>query len=153
MAFLIDKYLPEYTYNEYHQKLIHASAKKSFLATKDLDMRKSFISMFLFKLRRLPTNDLNLQGFLRNMCFVYLEEEPFNEFVIDASQPGLKMFWNFYFKEIGENITMVSTETRILCLTKKSKLLFSLYWFFVKPFSGLIRIEMLRLLKKKVENN
>jgi len=153
MAFLIDKYLPEYTYNEYHQKLIHASAKKSFLATKDLDMRKSFISMFLFKLRRLPTNDLSLQGFLRNMCFVYQEEEPFKEFVIDASQPGLKMYWNFYFKEIGENITMVSTETRILCVTKKSKLLFSLYWFFVKPFSGLIRIEMLRLLKKKVENN
>ncbi len=153
MAFLIDKYLPEYTYNEYHQKLIHASTKKSFLAAKDLDMRKSFISMFLFKLRRLPTNDLYLQGFLRNMCFVYLEEEPFKEFVIEASQPGLKMFWNFYFKEIGENITIVSTETRILCVTKKSKLLFSLYWFFVKPFSGLIRIEMLRLLKKKVENN
>jgi hypothetical protein len=153
MAFLIDKYLPEYTYNEYHQKLIHASAKKSFLATRDLDMRKSFISMFLFKLRRLPTNDLYLQEFLRNMCFVYLEEEPFKEFVIDASQPGLKMFWNFYFKEISENITMVSTETRILCLTKKSKLIFSLYWFFVKPFSGLIRIEMLRLLRKKVENN
>jgi hypothetical protein len=30
MAFLIDKYLPEYTYNEYHQKLIHASAKNIF---------------------------------------------------------------------------------------------------------------------------
>ena len=102
MAFLIDKYLPEYTYNEYHQKLIHASAKKSFLATKDLDMRKSFISKFLFKLRRLPTHDLYLQGFLRNMCFVYKEEEPFKEFVIEASQPGLKMYWNFYFKEIGE---------------------------------------------------
>jgi len=153
MAFLIDKYLPECTYNEYHQKLIKASAKKSFLATKDLDLRKSFISMFLFKLRQLPTTDLHLQGFLRNMGFVYLEEEPFKEFVIDASQPGLKIFWNFYFKEIGENITMVSTETRILCLTKKSNLLFSLYWFFVKPFSGLIRIEMLRSLKKKVENN
>jgi len=153
MAFLIDKYLPEYTYNEYHQKLIHASAIKSFLATKDLDMRKSFISKFLFKLRRLPSHDLYLQGFLRNMCFVYKEEEPFKEFVIEASQPGLKMYWNFYFKEIGENITMVSTETRILCLTKKSKILFSLYWFFIKPFSGLIRIEMLRLLRKKVENN
>jgi len=70
MAFLIDKYLPEYTYNEYHHKLIHASAKKSFLATRDLDMRKSFISMFLFKLRRLPTNDLRLQGFLR-ICALF----------------------------------------------------------------------------------
>lgn len=153
MAFLIDKYLPEYSYNEHHQKLINTSAKTSFLAAKDLDMRKSFISRSLFNLRGLPTKDLNLQGFLKNMGFVYLEEEPFKEFVIDASQPGLKMFWNFYFKEVDENKTLVSTETRILCLTKKSKILFSLYWFFIKPFRGLIRIEMLRLLKKKVENN
>ncbi len=105
------------------------------------------------KWRGLPASDLTLQGFLKNICFIYLEEDLYKEFVIDASQPNLKIFWNFYFKQIAENKTLVSTETRIQCLTKKSKFRFSLYWLFVKPFSGLIRLEMLRLIKKEAENN
>jgi hypothetical protein len=153
MAFLIDKYLPQYAYNEYHQRIINASAEKCFLAAKNLDISKSFISTTLMKLRGLPTKDLHLQGFLKNMCFTYLEDDPFKEFVIDASQQNIIMIWNFYFKELSENKTVASTETRILCLTKRSKFLFSIYWFFIKPFSGIIRIEMLRLIKKKAENS
>jgi hypothetical protein len=153
MAFLIDKYLPDYTYKEFHKKIINASAKECFLITKNLDMGKSFTTRVLMKLRGLPTKDLNLQRFINNICFKYLEDDPYKEFIIDASQRGIKIIWNFYFKEIHENKTMVSTETRILCLTNKSKLLFSMYWFFIKPFSGLIRLEMLRLIKKKAENN
>ncbi len=153
MAFLIDKYLQKYTYNEYHERLINASAKECFATTKNLDMSKSFITKNLMKLRGLPTKELHLQEFIRNMCFTYVEEDIYKEFVIDASQQSIKMIWNFYFKEIDENKTLVSTETRILCLTRRSKLLFSIYWFFVKPFSGIIRIEMLRLIKKKAESN
>ena len=153
MAFLIDKYLPKYNYVEYHKQIINAPAKECFLAAKNLDMGKSFITRSLMKLRGLPTKDLTLSGFIKNICFKYLEEELYKEFVIDASQRNTKIIWNFYFKEINENKTLVSTETRILCLTKRSKFLFSLYWFFVKPFSGIIRIEMLRLIKMKAENN
>src|SRR5215212_6508338 len=143
MASLIDKYLPAWTYHECHQKTVNASAKECFLATKELDM----------KLRGLPVAELRFEGFLKNMCFKYLEEEPYTEFVIDASQRNIKIFWNFYFSEVEKNKTVVSTETRILCLTKKSKFWFSLYWFFVRPFSGIIRIEILRLIKKKAESN
>jgi hypothetical protein len=153
MAFLIDKYLPGWTYHEYHQKTVNASAKECFLATKDLDLKRSSITVFLMKLRRLPVTDLRFEGFLKNMCFKYLEENPYTEFVIDASQRNIKIFWNFYFSEVEKNKTVVSTETRILCLTKKSKFWFSLYWFFVRPFSGIIRIEILRLIKKKAESS
>jgi hypothetical protein len=153
MAFLIDKYLLKYNFNEYHDRLIVASAKECFLAAKNLNLSKSFITKMLLKLRGLPAKDLHLQAFLHNMCFTYLEENPFKEFVIDASQLNLKMMWNFYFKEVDENNTLVSTETRVLCLTKKSKILFSLYWFFIKPFSGIIRMEMLKLIKQKAESN
>lgn len=153
MAFLIDKYLPEYTYNEYHEKMIHAPARECFLVAKHLDMGKSFITKLLMRLRGLPSTDLTLQGFIKNICFKYTEEELYKEFVIDASRQQIKIFWNFYFKEINNNKTLVSTETRILCLTKKSKKIFSAYWFFVKPFSGIIRIEMLKLIRKKAENN
>jgi hypothetical protein len=148
---LINKYLPEYIYNEYHKTLVNASVMNCFLIAKNLDMGKSFITKTLMKLRGLPTQDLRLQGFIKNICFTYLEENPYTEFVIDASQDNIRIMWNFYFKKIAENKTLVSTETRILCLTKKSKSLFSLYWFFVKPFSGLVRLEMLRLIRKNSE--
>ena len=147
---LIDKYLPHYTYHEHHHTIVKAAAKDCFLTAKELDMSGSWITKMLMKLRGLPTNDLKLQGFLQNICFTYMEEDPYKEFLIDASQPGLKIFWNFYFKSVADNETIVSTETRILCVNAKVKRLFSVYWFFVRPFSGLIRIEILRLLKKKL---
>jgi len=153
MAFLINKFLPEWNYHEYHEKEVNAPAKACFLATKDLDMKRSFITVLLMKLRGLPTSDLRFNGFLKNMCFKYLEENPYTEFVIDASQENIRIFWNFYFKAVEENKTVVSTETRILCLTEKSRTRFSVYWFFVRPFSGLIRIEILRLIKKSAESH
>ena len=145
---LINKYLPEYIYNESHNTLVNASVIECFLAAKTLDMSKSFLTKTLLRIRGLPTQDLTLQGFIKNICFTYLEEHPYTEFVIDASQNTLKIIWNFHFEKIEENKTRVSTETRILCLTKRSKFLFSLYWFLIKPFSGLIRLEMLRLIRK-----
>jgi hypothetical protein len=151
MAFLIDKYLPAFTYNEFHKTLVNATAEECFVATKYLDLSKSFITKSLLSLRGLPTKDLTLQGFLKNISFTYVEEKIYNEFVIDASQPGIKIYWNFYFEKIEDNKTLVSTETRILCLTKRSKSSFSLYWFFIKPFSGLTRFEMLRLIKRNAE--
>jgi hypothetical protein len=147
---LIDKYLPHYTYHEHHHIIVKAAAKDCFFRAKELDMSGSWITKMLMKLRGLPTNDLKLQGFLQNICFAYIEEDPYKEFLIDASQPGLKIFWNFYFKSVSDNETIVSTETRILCLNAKVKRLFSVYWFFVRPFSGLIRIEILRLIKKNL---
>ncbi len=116
-----------------------------------MDIGKSFLTKTLMNLRGLPTTDLTLQGFIKNIGFTYLEENLYNEFVIDASQTNIKIIWNFYFEAIEENKTRVSTETRILCLTKRSKSLFQLYWLVVKPFSGVIRLEMLRLIRKNVE--
>jgi len=149
MNALLDKYIPHFTYNEIHEIIVQSNQKKVFLITKDLDFTPSLITRILLKLRGLPTNDLSLQGFIKNVCFIYLEEDPYSEFIIDASQKKVSIFWNFYFEPLPDDRTRISTETRILCLTKKSKIFFSLYWFFVKPFSGLIRKEMLQLIKKK----
>ncbi len=145
---LLNKYIPQYNYHEYHQATINATAKECFLTAKNLDMSKSWITKTLMKLRGLPTNELTLPGFLNKVCFTLLEEDLYTEFLIDASQPGLKIYWNFYFQPLSPNETMVSTETRILCLSNKIKRRFSVYWFFVRPFSGFIRLEILRLIKK-----
>ena len=151
MESLLNKYLPTYDYREYHSITVNASNAKAYSATKQLDLKRSAITKTLLWLRGLPTNDLTLLGFLKNVCFVLIEEDPFTEFVIQASQPGLSIFWNFYFTAINSKQTLVSSETRILCLTKKSRFLFSIYWFFIKPFSGITRKEMLRLIKEDSE--
>lgn len=147
---LINKYIPDYTYHEHHFTTVKGSAQICFVTAKELDMSGSWITKMLMKLRGLPTHDLTMQGFLRNVCFTYLDEEPNKEFLIDASQPGLKIFWNFYFEPVSANETIVSTETRILCVSAKAKRRFPVYWFVVRPFSGLIRKEILRLIRKKV---
>ena len=61
----------------------------------------------------------------------------------------LKATWNFELVPTG-NGTQVNTETRILCLGDNARQKFRRYWFFVRPFSGLIRKEILRGIKKKV---
>jgi len=47
--------------------------------------------------------------------------------------------------------TRLTTETRIKCLDEDSRSRFGWYWAFIRPFSGLIRMEMLRAIKRKAE--
>lgn len=71
----------------------------------------------------------------------------YEDFVNDSISSWVKVVWNFRFEELEENKTKVSTETRILCVVPITKLTFGLYWTMVKPFSGLIRKEMLNIIK------
>lgn len=62
-----------------------------------------------------------------------------------------KAVWNFCFKEQENGDTLLSTETRIFCTDARSTKKFTYYWFFVRPFSGLIRREALRIIKLNAE--
>jgi hypothetical protein len=46
----------------------------------------------------------------------------------------------------------VATETRIVCTDEASRRAFLRYWRVIRPFSGLIRLEMLRLLRNAAES-
>jgi hypothetical protein len=64
-------------------------------------------------------------------------------------QPGLaRGVWNFAVQEAGKGRTVLSTETRVVCGDAASRLKFRAYWTVVRPFSGLIRVIMLRAVKK-----
>lgn len=69
-----------------------------------------------------------------------------------SEQGYAKMAWNFTFTPHNEG-TMVSTITRIKCTDNKSYAKFRLYWFFIKPFSSLLRHQMLRQIKAKAIKN
>ena len=59
--------------------------------------------------------------------------------------------WNFSVQEIAAGRTVLSTETRITCGDETSRMKFRAYWLFVRPFSGLIRILMLRAVRRECE--
>jgi len=57
-------------------------------------------------------------------------------------------FWNFTMEQDSSGGTILSTETRVICGDSGSRRKFRMYWFFVRPFSGLIRRLMLRAVKR-----
>ena len=75
---------------------------------------------------------------------------PFNREDFDRPvPPGLaRAVWNFRLKQDKPGRTILSTETRIVCGDDESRRKFRVYWFFVRPFSGLIRRLTLRAVKR-----
>jgi hypothetical protein len=70
---------------------------------------------------------------------------PFNRADFDepVAQGLARAVWNFQVDGINDQTTL-STETRVICGDRRSRRKFRAYWFFVRPFSGLIRRIMLR---------
>jgi len=59
--------------------------------------------------------------------------------------------WNFSVSEPTPGHTLLTTETRVTCGDPASRRKFLAYWLVVRPFSGLIRLIMLKSVRKNVE--
>jgi hypothetical protein len=67
--------------------------------------------------------------------------------------PGCaKAVWNFSLVEESAELTRLATETRVRCLDDPSRWRFRVYWALIAPFSGLIRREALRTIRKSSES-
>jgi len=166
---LIDNFFPVWDVRELHQTSISASADKAFRAVMQLDLARSPVIRILFALRGLPRSKRLAFGALVEEGFVVLAEDPPNEIVLGITgrfwrirgglrrieadefvlfaEPGyLKAAWNFHIDSVGER-TVVRTETRVLATDESARRLFRRYWFFIGPFSALIRREALRLIR------
>jgi hypothetical protein len=64
-----------------------------------------------------------------------------------------KTAWNFYIEQEEGDKLRLSTETRIMCCGCSARIPFSLYWAVIRPFSGWIRLEMLRIIKEQAEGD
>jgi len=169
---LIDEFLPSFDFSEHHSITMGVDSGRLYDLIRKLNFRSSGITKLLFRLRGFPTNATSLDG-LQRMGFTILGERPNNEIVLgivgkfwtfsgciqfqtskeflDFKTPGYsKAVWNFALSETSPGVTALSTETRILCLDKTSLLYFRLYWFFVQPFSGVIRKAVLRSIKRQL---
>jgi hypothetical protein len=58
---------------------------------------------------------------------------------------------NFQIASVSEGDVRVTTETRVRVQDPAGRLLFRMYWALIGLFSGLIRIEMLRQIKRTAE--
>lgn len=167
---IIDKHLKDFQFSEYHQTTVTGTPAQVYPLVRNIDFGKSKIIKLLFFLRGLPRKSFTINGMI-DTGFLMLEEKKTQEIVLGfifhdrrlhAAPPGefqffekdgtVKGAWNFLLTPVGENQTRVSTETRVCCIGKRAKRYFSVYWFFVGPFSALIRRIMLRLIKKKTGN-
>lgn len=170
---LIDDFMSDWDFTETHDIKIRATAESVFRALYEVDFCESATVRWLFRLRGLPTENMTLRE-LRKLQFQTLGESANQEFLLglagrfwtltgnmqninsnnfrEFNKKGYaKAAWNFSLDEAtGE--THLITETRIKCTDSESRRSFGFYWTFVQPFSGLVRKEMLRLIKKKAED-
>ena len=168
---LIDKYLPKYTFNEFHEIVVNSPIADVYSVAYDFDLLKSKTITWLFKIRGLPTKRSNLQNFIDDIGFTNLESNApyenligfwarvkiapipsYEDFINNSISPWIKVVWNFQFEKLEKDKTKVSTETRIFCVVPITKFTFGLYWSIIKPFSGLIRKKMLKIIKEDSES-
>lgn len=123
--------------------------------------------------RRRPNQKVTLQTLIE-AGFGRLAEEPGREIVLGVAgrfwrpignilpfnqgnfrgpvPPGFaRAVWNFTVEEANAGRTILSTETRVVCGDTASRLKFRAYWLVVRPFSGLIRLIMLRAVRRACE--
>lgn len=174
MKKLIDEYLPLFHFSETHATEVNAPANVVYSSVLACDLGRSAIVRFLFHLRRLPKCKMTIEG-LQQIGFRLLATRedreilfgligkfwtsaagilPFQpeEFVSFDSKRYAKAAGNLLAEPITSHRTRLITETRVQCISSWSRARFAFYWSLIRPFSGLIRREWLRLIKQHAEN-
>src|SRR5688500_2889575 len=68
-------------------------------------------------------------------------------------EPGAaQAAWNFAVRPLVGEKTVLTTETRVRCVDPSGRWRFRIYWTLIRPFSGLIRLVMLRAIKRAAEH-
>lgn len=169
---MINNYLPDFHFREHHNKMVNAPLQVVYPQVRHLNFNSSRIIRFLFILRGINLKDFSFDYMIDRGSFFTLDEKINQEWVIGLvtkrfllptrlkpkedfkewkPKQGVKIVWNFKLQEIENQKVDVKTETRVLCMSKKTLFWFSIYWMIIRPFSGLIRREMLRIIKQKSE--
>ena len=170
---LLEGFIPEYHFSEYHQISTNASVEHIYESIERLDLSPSIITRILYAIRRMPANAVTLKG-MEEIGFRILGKQQNKELVFGI----IGRFWrvhpeiiniknsefesfdtkgyakaaaNIMIKENSNKETIVSTETRILCTSPGSRIRFLIYWMLIRPFSGIIRKEILRIIKQEAE--
>lgn len=169
---LIDEFLPVSDIATHHTIRVAASPDAVWRARETVDLADSRGIRLLYALRGIPAGDLTIDG-MRRLGFEILAERPGHEIVLGLigrfwtlrgdiqsidpdrfaafDEPNFaKAAWSFSVEGDGDG-SVLSTETRIVCTDAASLARFRRYWWVVGPFSGWIRMRVLRLIRDEAE--
>ena len=177
---LINQWLETFHYSERHSIEIRAEAGDAYCALKNIDLADSRPIRWLFALRGVPLAAADTGGqaalpmadFLAR--FTELAVRPGEALVVGAvgrfwlpsggilavdaagfracQKPGVaKLAMMFSAEPAAPGRCHLITETRIWCTDVPARRRFRAYWYLIRPASGLIRREMLRLTKRRAE--
>lgn len=168
------KFLGEYHFSAAHSIRISATPSTVYAILTEMDFSESWLVRFLFKLRGLPRYaGHGIEG-LRKMGFILLDQQQDKEVMLGLigqfwkakgsivkctaeefstfTNPDFaKATWLFAIRPIDGNQIELFTETCIGCADEHARKKFARYWFFIGPFSGLLRMVILKSIKRKAE--
>ena len=176
MSDALDSLLPEYQFTEHHTIVVLGKRDQVFAAVEAMDLGDSRIARILMRLWRIPAKLVMKNVSDKNMSvadFIPLIRTPPTDLVrgliggsnspkdkasVDADafrafdKPGcIKLAWAFWLTDLGDDRVRVDTETRVLCTDKKTLRGFTVYWYIIRPWSGLIRLRLLASIKRHAE--
>lgn len=168
---LQSKYMPLSHFSETHSIEINKRPEHIWPLVEKLDFGGSLVTRILCAFRGMPSKMISMEG-LERAGFMRLETLR-DEMIIGLigqfwkpsgnlqafrptefttyNLPGFsKATWSF--RVTGNNGTStLETETRIYCTDDKARRRFQRYWFIIRPFSGIIRKEILKGIRRKAE--
>lgn len=162
---IIDRYLLNFSFFEKHQITINASKENIWDTLKSLTLRDLFPALYLKKFQSNKFFDLVnnrfllleesdneiLFGLIGKFWINKIRKVPKEKFETFNNVGYAKLIWSISIEEKNTNECILKTETRIACNDLDSLYKFRIYWFFIKPFSGLSRLFLLKQIKNKVK--
>ncbi len=180
MSALLDGFLPRADVSKRIELDIEATPERVWSSLVDADFGRSPIIRWLFILRGMGAGGgvprpMDLAS-LERWRFAKLDERPGEHIVLGitgrfwtpkgylqridreaflAGPPAgfASAAWSFEISPGRAGGTSAATETRILAGDEKSRRSFLRYWTVIGPFSGLIRHEMLKLVRRDAERS
>jgi hypothetical protein len=161
---LIDEVIPRWDVRTRRAIRVVAPAPQVWRALDETTLGEMPVARLLFRLRGLPSDRngaiLGLEGFRE------VGEDPGRERVVGAVGRPWRIFeplvadadprtfrapgYAVMALNVGYADGVLSTETRVRCTDRRSRLLFRLYWLAVGPFSRLVRDDWLRAVSRRV---
>jgi hypothetical protein len=172
MSAALDRLLPRYQFVEKHSTVVHAAPAAAFAAIEATDLSDSKLAQGLMAVWRIPARlfvkNVPNRGMTVADFIPLLREPPLNivrglvggvgkqdwtaEKFTAYDGPGFKLAWWFGVTDLGDGRCRIDTHTRVFCCDAKTKRWFTLYWLIIRLPSGAIRRDMLRIIKRRVEN-
>ena len=155
----LDAFLPSYEFSERHAVKVDASPDRVDRAVREVTLAELPVARALFALRGLPRRraDLPVLTAFGDSATV-LEDIPGEGLVLELrgqfwrlrgghGEPSATAVVDFRIDLAG----VLSTETRVHVADAGARRKFGRYWRVIRPFSGLIRVRMLRAAKRRAE--